>query len=200
MRTASIVAALCMFVMLSHAAVFAASGSLTEGEKPKEGGTLADFELKLPETPAAKRYLGLPDDLRTFRVSDIKADAVLIEVFSMYCPFCQREAPVVNEMYNTLIQSDMADRLKMIGVGTGNSEYEVNVFREKFDVKIPLFDDEDFSVYDTIGQVGTPFFLLVRKDPNGKGLRIMKINEGMLSDPDAFYKEIVDMVKNLPTN
>jgi protein-disulfide isomerase len=57
---------------------------------------LAAIKLLVPENPAEKTYLGLTKS-GEFSVRDIDADVVIIEVFSMYCPICQGEAPKVNE-------------------------------------------------------------------------------------------------------
>ena len=53
-----------------------------------------------------QEYLGVsgsPGEL--FAVKDIDTDILLIELFSMYCPFCQEEAPSVNELYEMIAGS-----------------------------------------------------------------------------------------------
>ncbi len=177
--------------------VSAAGSTLADGSAPKQGAILANFALPAPEDPEKAAYLGISPEADSFRLMDIEAKALLIEIFSMYCPFCQKEAPMVNEMFAKLRASDMTHELKMIGIGTGNSAYEVGVFRDKFQVAMPLFPDPDFTVYNTIGQVGTPFFILVQPRPDKDGLMILKVHEGILKDPEAFYTEIIDRVQNL---
>ena len=50
---------------------------------PLEGGVLPDFALTVPETVSSRQYLGL-DDKGTFKIPDIDASVVIIEIFSMY--------------------------------------------------------------------------------------------------------------------
>lgn len=179
-------------------AVAAGSSTLADSDsKPKAGDLLANFSLAVPQAADQAAYLGLTGDSETFALNEIPAKALLIEIFSMYCPFCQKEAPEVNAMFTRLRESELEGELKMLGIGTGNSEYEVGVFRDKFDVSMPLFADPDFTVYNTIGQVGTPFFILARIQPEDQGLKILMVHEGMLQDPQAFLSEIMNRVQNL---
>jgi len=50
---------------------------------PEKGGTFPDIVLPVPADPADRRYLGLPEN-GTFKIPDIKAGVVIIEVFNMY--------------------------------------------------------------------------------------------------------------------
>lgn len=180
--------------------VFAGSSTLADAVKPEKGGGLANFTLPVPTDQQKAAYLGLDPQARSFNLNDIEAKVLLVEIFSMYCPFCQREAPAVNEMYEKLLASDLAGELKMFGIGTGNSEYEVDVFRQKFSVQMPLFADPDFEVYNTIGQVGTPFFMLLQTQPGTDSLKILDVHEGILSEPQVYLKEMLDHARGLPAS
>ena len=57
--------------------------ALAGNEPPAVGGPLPSFELAAPENEAFKSYLGLSDSGQ-FTVPQIKAQTVIIEVFSMY--------------------------------------------------------------------------------------------------------------------
>jgi hypothetical protein len=50
---------------------------------PPEGGVLPQFELPVPEDAPARTYLGLPGPGK-FTVPQIKAQLVIVEIFSMY--------------------------------------------------------------------------------------------------------------------
>lgn len=135
---------------------------------PAVGGVLPDFTLTAPKGSGEKSYLGLSWFGGKFSVPKIKADVVIIEIFSMYCPYCQAEAPKVNVLYER-IESDPAlkGKIKLIGIGVGNSSYEVNVFKERYNVTFPLFPDGDFTIHKLMGEVRTPYFIGVRINKNG---------------------------------
>ncbi len=99
-------------------------------DPPKTGELLPEITLSVPQEPEHQEYLGLPNKGQ-FTIPQIKAEVVLIEFFSMYCPYCQDEAPTVNKFYSKIENnSDLKNKIKLIGIGVGNSPYEVNVFRK----------------------------------------------------------------------
>lgn len=52
-------------------------------QPPPEGAELPLFELPVPAAPEHREYLGL--DLKSvFTIPEIKAEVVIIEIFSMY--------------------------------------------------------------------------------------------------------------------
>ncbi len=67
--------AICMLLTIPTAVAL--------NEPPATGGSLPPFELPAPEDTAVKSYLGLSDNAK-FTVPQIKAQAVIIEIFSMY--------------------------------------------------------------------------------------------------------------------
>jgi len=138
------------------------------GDKtPQKGDVLPDINIPVPLGNADKEYLGLEGG-GFFQIPQIKARAVIIEIFSMYCPYCQREAPEVNRLYH-LIENDpsLKGRIKLIGLGTGNTKFEVQVFKKTYTVPFPLFPDEDFAIHKTFGEVRTPYFIGVKSAADG---------------------------------
>jgi hypothetical protein len=133
----------------------------------KEGGLLPVIVLPVPENAAHRDYLGLSGEGK-FEVPEIKADLVIIEIFSLYCPACQAEAGRVNELYRLIeSKSKLKGRVKLIGIGAGNTPFEVNVFKEKYDTPFPLFPDADYTVHQSIGEVRTPYFIAVKIKKDG---------------------------------
>ena len=143
---------------------------------PKKSGSLPAIKLAVPKDPAHRSYLGLSGE-GLFDISQIKADMVIIQIFSMYCPLCQREAFRVNALYESIEKNpNTRGRLKLIGIGAGNSGFEVEIFLKTYDVPFPLFSDADSSIHKSLGEVKTPYFLGI------------KINDDRR--PDIFYSKV----------
>ncbi|MFO7914030.1 MAG: TlpA disulfide reductase family protein [Desulfotignum sp.] len=147
-----------------------------------------DFDLPVPEETHQQVYLGVQGRDR-FTLGQISGQVVIVEVFSMYCPICQREAANVNALFDLIRQDPrLSERVKLLGIGAGNSAFEVTFFKKKYDIEFPLFPDEDFRLHKQIGEVNTPHFF---------GLRLME-NE----KTDLFFSrsgEIEDVKKFLQT-
>jgi len=141
--------------------------TLTAAKPPEKGEVLPFINLPVPKNPEERNYLGLSGS-GLFKIPQIKARAVIVELFSMYCPFCQKDAPGVNELYRLIENNpDIRNKIKLIGIGAGNSPYEVEVFKKTYNVPFPLFPDKDFTIHKTCGEVRTPFYMVVKINENG---------------------------------
>ena len=161
--------------------------SLAADQPPAAGAVFPDITWSAPKTVEAQDYLGVSGK-GSFKISQIPAQLVVLEIFSMYCPYCQREAPQVNELYQLLTKRpDLKDKIKIIGVGAGNSAYEVQVFKDKYVVPFPLFPDENFTIHDAVGRVRTPYFFGIRINPDGSN-RIIYSKVGTIQDPHQFLE------------
>lgn len=160
------------------------------GRTPSTGEPFPDITLAMPEKSIQKEYLGLKGS-GSFRLSQIKAELLIIEIFSMYCPYCQKEAPNVNELYRIIFgREDLKEKIKIIGIGAGNTPLEVDVFRKKYAIEFPLFSDESFSVHTATGSVRTPYFFVIRARAGEPGV-IVYSNVGTLHDPQQFLDRIM---------
>ncbi len=141
--------------------------ALAAGKPPEKGEQLPAISLPIPKNPDERSYLGVSGS-GLFKIPLIKAKVVIIEIFSMYCPYCQKDAPGVNELYR-LIQNnaEIKDKIKLIGLGAGNSSYEVEVYKKTYAVPFPLFPDKDFTIHKAFGEVRTPYFMVIKINENG---------------------------------
>jgi peroxiredoxin len=133
---------------------------------PQNGDALPDISIPVPPNEVEKNYLGIKGG-KFFHIPQIKAEVVIMEIFSMYCPYCQREAPEVNRLY-TLIENnpELRGKVKLIGLGAGNTRFEVEVFKKNYKVPFPLFADKDFRFHEAFGEVRTPYFIGVKINPD----------------------------------
>lgn len=67
------------FGILLVSAVFARADT----QPPAVGGKLPEFTLPAPKSDEHRKYLGL-EGKESFKIPEIKADVVIIEIFSMY--------------------------------------------------------------------------------------------------------------------
>jgi hypothetical protein len=149
-------------------------------DPPLRREALSAIKLSIPAEADEKSYLGISGE-GSFRIPQIKAKVVIIEVFSLYCAQCQVFAPEANVLYHMIEESpDLRNQIKLIGIGAGNSPLEVHTFKWANEVPFPLFPDPDFSVHKLLGEVRTPYFIVIRiNNPGG-------IQEVIYSEPGAF--------------
>lgn len=148
--------------------------------------------LRLP-TPANAdhlNYLGLPPG-ETFALADIRTKILLIEVFNFYCPHCQQEAPVVNRLYQ-LIENDpqLSGQIKIIGLGIGNTPYEVSTFRQRFAIPFPLFADRSRVLSRHLEVRQTPTFIGWSYHHDGR-IQPFLFAPGTIGDVETFLERLI---------
>jgi hypothetical protein len=85
----------------------------------------------------------------------------------------------VNELYQAIeARKDLKGKMKVIGIGTGNSDFEVNFFRE------------DYAIHKAIGEVRTPYFIGVRLSGDG-GAEVFYSKLGGFSNSKKFLDLMV---------
>jgi peroxiredoxin len=137
---------------------------------PAKGEPFPAITLPIPKDAEDKNYLGLTGS-GVFKITQVKAQAVLIEILSMYCPHCQKDAPGINDLFQAIERDpELKGKIKLLGIGAGNSAYEVGIFKKTYKVPFPLVSDERFALHKALGETRTPYFILVRLDQGGTGL------------------------------
>lgn len=109
----------------------------------------------------------------------------------MYCPHCQKHAPTANKLYE-IIEADqkIKNRVKLIGIGIGNTVYEVKLFKEKYTIPFPLFEDGKALIMDSLSGIKTPSFFAIR-NAGGKA-KVFFFEQGPHDDPGAFLKKVIE--------
>lgn len=166
---------------------------LSFAEDAPNNEALPELTLPVPADADQRQYLGLKDGAATtFSIDQIDADILLIELFSMYCPYCQQEAPLVNELHELMQNRSTNDlKIKLIGLGAGNSEFEVDHFKKTYDVQFPLFPDKDLSMYNTLEGKGTPGFIGCYK-ADGRKFTIVLRQSGGFDTAEQFLTLLIN--------
>ncbi len=129
---------------------------------PGKGGVLPSINLPLPKESFERDYLGLSGQ-GFFKVPQIKTRVVIIEIFSLYCPPCVKLGPKVKELYQRIESNpELNGKIKLIGIGAGNTVNEVQHFQRITEAPFPLFPDSDFHIHEALGEVRTPYFIGIK--------------------------------------
>jgi thiol-disulfide isomerase/thioredoxin len=167
--------------------------SVPSADKAPEamGTDYGNVTFPAPVSERSARYLGLKDTAEPFRVCQVSAGLVVVEIFDMYCIYCQRAAPEVNQFYREIERSGLGDRIKVVGVGRKNSEVEVDAYRERYEVEFPLFPDPRLSVTRSlgVGDRGTPHFVVLDLQDPGKAV-LVDTSVGAFGNPETFLDRI----------
>ncbi len=175
------------FVLLVMALPVMAMDGIQTGEK------LLGITLETPESQEMQAYLGLAASKPAFTMADVDADVAIVEIFSMYCPHCQREAPMINQFHDLLLKRKASKpSIRLMGVGAGNSAFEVDYFRKTYKVSFPLFADGDFVVHKALGEVRTPYFIVLARGTD-RAWKVVLSRPGGIESPEAFLSTILEL-------
>ena len=152
----------------------------------KDGDLFPETSLQVPKDAKEREYLGLSEG-ETFTLSQVKADLVLVEILSVYCYSCKKQAPVYNQLFK-LIESvpTTEGRIKIIGIAAGNGDLEVKDYIEKNKVPFPVIPDPQFEMHKAIGGSRTPFSIYVRQDLSGRS----GVTAGTHLGPNMKYRQL----------
>jgi len=72
-----------------------------------------------------------------------------------------------------------------------NDSYEINFYREKYNVSFPLFEDRNLEIHEKFGQPATPYFVVVALNGRGRN-KVIHTLLGGFESPEIFYKTILE--------
>ena len=175
-----------ILILVSTAAMAAST------QPPQVGSSFPEMKLPKPADSEDLKYLGLSGS-GTFKADEVKGQVLIIQIFSMYCPYCQKDAPNVNRFFG-LIENNpkLKGKIKILGIGVGNSQFEVNTFKKKYKVEFPLVPDNDFIIHKIVGEVRTPYFMVVKLN-GAKKLEVVYSKLGAHENVEAFLDEVIKL-------
>lgn len=146
------------------------------------------------QKPNAKKGKPAPDftlvDLngKTWTLSELKEQVVLINFWATWCPPCREEMPSMERLYRSLPR----DNFKMLAILNNDDPALAKDFAEKLGLTMPILDDQANMVGPKYGLTGLPETFIVDKqgilrekfigavnwdDPGGRELIVKYINQ-----------------------
>jgi thiol-disulfide isomerase/thioredoxin len=144
----------------------------------------AKFTLPSPDSTQTQKYLGLMA-MGPFKVSDIKAKLVVIEFMSALCPYCQINAPIMNNIYKTIKGDSRLGDVKVIAIAS-SGKAEVEAYKKQFKTPFPILLDEDMAISASMDGVPTPTTMIVSTED----AKVLYSHTGTIENPDAFIKRL----------
>jgi thiol-disulfide isomerase/thioredoxin len=175
-------------LVIAVVAIIGVVGYFSRSTVPK-AATTAPTESKLKAGDAAPTF-AVQSNAGPFDLAQVSTP-VLLEVFATWCPHCQRETVILND-----IAAKYAGKLAVIAVsgspyglnGTDpESQLDVNKFGAQFNVRYPIAYDPELKVATQYLRGGFPTMVLI--DP-AKKIRYIESGE----KPEA---ELVKAIKTV---
>ncbi len=186
-----------LFFLLIFAHCTSTTGEISSTPSEK---TLSDrisvkeITLLTPKDRGAQSYLGISSE-ENFKILQIKADVVLVNVFSTTCPHCKKEAPNTNKLYKAIEdRPDLKGRIKIIGIGARDTHEKIASFKEEYKVSFPLFPDKDMSIYEQLAATATPTLIGIKLLENGNPSILFR-KAGSIGEVSWFIDFLIDMAR-----
>lgn len=117
------------------------------------------------------------------QLSDYKGQGVFVNFWGTWCKPCEKEFPLMEEQYQ--VYKDQG--VQILAVNIAQSDYEVEQYAERKNLKFPIVIDKDKSVMQAYNIRPLPTTILV--NPEGE---IVKIITGEMSEEDIItYMELI---------
>lgn len=127
-----------------------------------ESHTQAALKVGQTAPPFSASTTAGPFDLATAQTP------VLLEVFATWCPHCQRETKILDNLYKQYGKQVTIVAVSGSNVGidgnTPASQADVIGFAQKFKVAYPIAFDPDLKVAGAYLQTGFPTIVVIKKD------------------------------------
>ena len=155
------------------------------------GKPFPHFQSAPPATDEERGYLGIEEG--PFSLSDVESKMLVIEFFNVYCVSCQLQAPLLQEYFEEIEKDkEMSGKLKVLAFGAGNTQKEVDRFRDDNNLGFPMVPDPDYEIYAKLGAPErTPFLVFVKRFEEPEPMEMVtNFHRGVIRDQDEFLSMV----------
>lgn len=108
---------------------------------------------------------------------------MLVNLWATWCKPCVNELPLLNEV------QQFVPEVTVVAVNMGETATEVEPFRERYDLTMPILMDKDLILKQMFQAAGYPLSIFV--DGNGK---VVSIHSGEITDFNELLKDMKALV------
>ena len=166
-----------------------AGQALAADNPPAPGQILPTLSLKAPSFGQDAGELGVAGK-KTFRLQDLKAKVIVLEVIGVYCNECAKQVRTFNTLYARLARRIQSGEVLMLGLAAGGTDIEVESLRKTALYKYPIVADEKYQNHKLLREPKTPFTMLVT--PAGK---VLYTHLGIDDDIEGLLARIKEALK-----
>jgi peroxiredoxin len=160
----------------------------------KVGDSFPDIKFEGSLNALDRNYLGLVDS-SNFTLHDIQANLIFVEFLNKFCTHCQQQARILNELFEDIQRdSSLQTQVKMLGVGMGNSLFQMHTYRTEKDIPFPLVPDPNFIIHEALGQPKAPFIVIFKKTADSKGI-VSATFLGLVSSKELFLNALKNLLQ-----
>ncbi|MFT8321483.1 MAG: thiol-disulfide oxidoreductase ResA [Bacillus sp. (in: firmicutes)] len=172
MRKKRLLLRTAVLLLLFAAAVYTIYASVTnnQADKIQIGQQAPDFVL-------------IDQKGKQQKLSNYKGQGIFLNFWATWCKPCEKEMPLINELYNQYKQH----KVQVFSINVGESTLTVNRFIEEYGLTFPTMIDSDESVQEAYAINPLPVTFLI--DKNGG---IIDIYTGELTE-----KKIQEMMEKI---
>jgi peroxiredoxin len=111
--------------------------------------------------PAPDFALNTPDG-RTYRLSELPGQAILVNLWATWCPPCRQEMPAIQEVYREY----RGRGLIVLGINTTarDDPFNIRPFIERYGLTFPILLDESGAVSAAYGLRSLPTTYFINRD------------------------------------
>ena len=97
---------------------------------------------------------------KTWTLSELKGQVVFVNFWATWCPPCREEMPSMQNLYSMLPK----DKFKMLAILNNDDPKMADFFAKKFNITIPILDDQKNNVGPQYGLTGVPETFIIDKE------------------------------------